>query len=230
MLEDDDDQVLIPEKSQRHIYWNKKIKNILVGTSILMTILLSLSFLLSTLIFGQMNRYIFRIETSEKIDVGIVFGAGITPDGKPYKELQARLDVAADALEAGIVKKLILSGDNRFLNYNEPDAMKDYLVSKRSLPEDSLQVDYAGRSTYETCERASKIFSVKKAILFSASSHLPRAIYTCRSFGIESYGIGNDVEANNATRRELIARLKALFNIYIKGENTLLGEPIDLNL
>ncbi|MDO8265755.1 MAG: ElyC/SanA/YdcF family protein [Candidatus Saccharibacteria bacterium] len=172
---------------------------------------------------------IMNPSTQNYAKIGIVFGSGVDHEGKPYKELQARLDSAAETLEAGIVDKLIVSGDNRFLNYNEPIAMTKYLVEEKGIDATKIQPDYAGRSTYETCERAAKIFSVKKAILFSANSHLPRAIFTCRSFGIESYGIGNNAEANNATRRELLAKIKSMFNVYIYGEKTILGDPIEIN-
>jgi len=161
-------------------------------------------------------------------EVGLVFGSGITIKGRPYKELEARLDSAAEALKNGVVNKLILSGDNRFENYNEPDAMINYLVDVKNIDRDKLQPDYAGRSTYESCERASKVFQVRKIILFSANSHLPRALFTCRSFGIESYGVGNNVEASNATRREFLAKAKSVFNVYIYGEKSILGDPIPL--
>lgn len=200
-------------------------------------VILSLVFLFvfGTIVFcniyvGSFRKYILKnpnIENYAKI--GIIFGSGVDNEGRPYKELQARLDSAAEALEMGIVERLIVSGDNRFLNYNEPIAMTKYLVEEKGIDESKIQPDYAGRSTYETCERAAKIFSVKKAILFSANSHLSRAIFTCRSFGIESYGIGNNAEANNATRRELLAKVKSMFNVYIYGEKTILGDPIEIN-
>ena len=209
---------------------NRSLLNILLIIASFGILFFTLIFFLSTILMGRMNRYILGDDTSITAPVGIVFGAGITPQGRPYTELQARLDDAADALRKGRIQKVILSGDNRFLNYNEPEAMKAYLIDDKGVSDSQLQVDYAGRSTYETCERASKIFSVRKAILFSAKSHLPRAIFTCRSFGIESFGIGNDKEANNASRREPIARLKALFNIYLIGEETILGDKIDLGI
>lgn len=162
------------------------------------------------------------------IAVGLVLGSGITNDGRPYQELQGRLDVAADAIEQGYVKKLVLSGDNRFENYNEPEAMKRYLMDSRQIAENKLQVDYAGRSSYESCERAAKVFGLKEMIIFSAQSHLSRAIFLCRHFGIESYGLASTVEANNSRRRELLARGKAVFNVYIYGEKTILGKPIEL--
>ena len=161
-------------------------------------------------------------------EVGLVLGAGINNNGKPYKELQARLDVAAEALNAGTVNKLILSGDNRFKNYDEPTAMQNYLIDTKHIAKDKLVRDFAGRSTYESCERAAKIFDLKKVIIFSAASHLPRAAYLCRHFGIETYGIASNLEANNSTRRELLARVKAVYNIHIRGEATVLGAPISL--
>jgi vancomycin permeability regulator SanA len=193
--------------------------------------------LLATIMFSYIyvGRYGSRVispETiaSKNIPVGIVFGAGISTDNKPYKELQARLDVAADALKNGSIQKLILSGDNRFENYNEPDVMVAYLTDERGIEKEKLQPDYAGRSSYETCERAAKIFGVKRAILFSAGSHLPRAVFLCKHFGIDAYGVSSGLEANNAFRREFLARNKAVFNAYLLGEQTVLGEKIDLQV
>lgn len=184
---------------------------------------------------GSYKKYVLTGDISASIrknggpgQIGIVFGSGITKDGKPYKELQGRLDTAADALNRGDVWSLVLTGDNRFKNYDEPTAMKNYLVDVRHVNPDHLQLDFAGRSTYESCERASKIFEIPQAILFSAPSHLPRAIFTCRKFGIKAYGVPAGGDANNATRREFLARTKAVFNIYIKGENTILGDPIPM--
>ncbi len=165
---------------------------------------------------------------SKQVSVGLVLGAGITKDGKPYRELQSRLDVAADALQRGEVSHLILSGDNRFKSYDEPTAMKNYLVSQRHINPDVLQPDYAGRSTYESCERAAKVFNLQKTIIFSAESHLPRAIYLCRNFGIDAYGVASTAEANNAVRREMLARVKAVLNVYVYGEDTILGPSIPL--
>lgn len=162
------------------------------------------------------------------ISVGLVLGAGVDKQGRPYKELRARLDVAAAALQRGDVDKLILSGDNRFKFYDEPTAMKKYLMQTYGIASTKLQPDFAGRSTYESCQRAAQVFEQKRLVLFSAQTHLPRAIYLCRHFGIETYGIASTLEANNAVRREAVARVKAVYNVYVKGEPTILGTPIHI--
>lgn len=208
----------------------KKLLVLLSG----LVILGSLLFLMLVHVFiGQNRQYILnpRDEAAiweKHIVVGIVLGAGINADGKPYRELQARLDLAAEALNKGYVDKLILSGDNRSDSYNEPQAMKNYLINSKHLLASQLQVDNAGRSSYESCERASKVFGIRQTIIFSARSHLPRAIFLCRHFGVEAYGIASEIEANNSLRREILAGGKALFNVYIYGEKTILGEPISL--
>lgn len=180
------------------------------------------------LVIAHDRRYIVPANSKLHAQVGLVLGAGITKSGKPFKELQARLDVAAAALNKGQVDKLLLSGDNRFKNYNEPDAMKNYLVRVKHVSPGKLQPDYGGRSTYESCERARKIFGLNETIIYSARTHLPRAIYLCRHFGITAYGISSGVEANNGFRRELLADVKAIFNVYVLGPHTVLGSPIHL--
>ena len=179
-----------------------------------------------TVIVQRDRVYITNLQDAKHQRAGIVLGSGVTPKGKPYRELQARLDVAAQAINNGLVDKLLLSGDNRQRNYDEPDAMWRYMVNTLHVPASKLQVDYAGRSTYESCDRAARVFGIRSAMIFSAESHLPRAIYLCRHLGVEAYGISSGVEANNSFRRELLARVKAVFNIYIYGEQTILGHQI----
>ena len=196
-----------------------------------------LSFVLIYRSIGSYDRYIYsldQIDSQKDIpSTGIVFGAGIEKDGTPSSLLKERLDKAAEAYQKGVVSTLLVSGDNRFLNYNEPQAMKEYLITEKSVPESNIQQDFAGRSTYETCERASKIFQVKRALLFTESTHLPRALYLCRHFSIEAYGIKTDgVIAGELLegqkRREVLARIKAFYNVHINGEPTVLGDPIPL--
>jgi vancomycin permeability regulator SanA len=182
----------------------------------------------STLVIDSYGKYILAPNTSRHMAIGIVLGAGVTKSGKPFRELQARLDVAAAAIQQGTVDSLILSGDNSVKTYDEPGAMMRYLTDVKHISKAKLQPDYAGRSTYESCERASKIFGLGQTIIFSAASHLLRAIYLCRHFGIESYGMASHIEANNSGRREVLARVKAFYNVYIRGEKTILGAPISI--
>lgn len=127
--------------------------------------------------------------------VAIVFGAGLSRNGTPLPYLRARLDLARQLYEDGSVRVVLVSGDNRRANYNEPDAMREYLVDS-GLPADKVVADYAGFDTYSTCIRAQRIFGVEAAILVSQSYHLPRAVATCRSVGVDAWGVGDSSAAS----------------------------------
>lgn len=171
-------------------------------------------------------------EIANDIRVGIVFGGGVGID-RPSTIVQDRLDTAKSLLDRGYVDVLLLSGDNSATDYNEPQVMYDYLI-QQGISSDKLQRDFAGRSTYATCERASKIFGVSSAVLVSQDTHLPRAIYLCRHFDIDAYGVIAKTEVRKRTWvyqrvREALARVKASYNIYFIGEDTILGDPIPIN-
>lgn len=197
--------------------------------SLVIPIALILISLISYVYIGRFNRYI--VTEPDSFEVAVVLGGGIR-NGRPLPLLRDRLDKAKQLLDDGIVNKLLLSGDNRFENYNEPAAMYQYLLSA-GVNESQLQTDYAGRSTYETCERAHRIFGLKKALFVSEDTHLPRVLYLCRHFGIEAYGVKSNGTAASGLLigqrwREVLARNKAIINVYIVGENTVLGDPIEL--
>jgi SanA protein len=126
--------------------------------------------------------------------IAIVFGAGLTRQGLPTPYLHDRVATAVTLYQQGKVKKLLMSGDNRSMGYNEPEAMKTLAVSLGVPPQD-IAADYAGLRTYDTCYRARFVFGVGRALLVSQSYHLPRAVFTCAALGI-------DVDAVSANRRQ----------------------------
>ncbi len=162
--------------------------------------------------------------------VAIVFGAGLWRDGSPTPVLQDRVATAVELYQTGKVEKLLLSGDNRFLHYNEPAAMQR-LALALGVPEEDLVLDYAGRRTYDTCYRARAIFGVEQAILVTQAFHLPRAIYTCNQLGVEAVGVRADRRPYPRTSmlywnvRELLATLTALLDVHLLHPLPVLGQP-----
>lgn len=160
----------------------------------------------------------------------LVLGGGVSPDGTPRLLLKNRLDAAVTAYNLGGVEHIIVSGDNRYDHYNEPLAMKNYLLQQQ-IPASAIQEDFAGRSTYESCERAAKIFGLTNVTIVSQRSHLARALYLCDQFGLKAVGLAApDVSSISSSQkvRELFANVKAVGNVYFIGEKTILGEPIQL--
>ena len=123
--------------------------------------------------------------------VALVLGALVYPDGTPSPFLAARLDVAHRLYQAGKVQVVVVSGDNMAKEYNEPEAMRTYLVNA-GMPAEKVVADYAGFDTYDSCARALRIFGVENLILVTQSYHLPRAVATCRALGVDATGVGDE--------------------------------------
>ena len=123
--------------------------------------------------------------------VAIVFGAGLTRSGDATPILKDRVATAAELYFSGKVQKLLMSGDNSTVNYNEPEAMRRYALIL-GVPDSDIVLDYAGRRTYDTCYRAGVIFGVKDAILVTQKFHLPRALFLCNVLGVNASGVVAD--------------------------------------
>ncbi len=176
---------------------------------------------------------IYSAEQAPSTKVAIVFGAGLQRDGSPSPVLSDRVEAAVNLYLDGKVDKLLMSGDNRFVDYNEPGAMRAYAVSL-GVPEEDIVLDYAGRRTYDTCYRAKYIFQIDKAILVTQSYHLPRALFICNQIGVKSVGVSADLRTymNSSlfswNMRELPASLVALWEVWISHPLPVMGdvEPI----
>lgn len=176
---------------------------------------------------------IFTVESVPADKAAIVFGAGLDRDGTPSPVLRDRVATAAELYFQGKVTKLLMSGDNRFLDYNEPGSMQAYAVSL-GVPEEDIVLDYAGRRTYDTCYRAKEIFGLDEAILVTQGYHLPRAIFTCSGLGLSVTGVKSDLRTYKSDTellwsvRELVASSVAVWQVWISHPLPVLGdkEPI----
>jgi len=152
-------------------------------------------------------------------DIAIVFGAGVLPDGTPTPYLKERISTAVALYKAGKVNSLLMTGDNSTSHYNEPVHMRDYAIHLGMDPS-SIVLDYAGYSTYDSCWRARHIFGVASAVVVTQAYHVPRALATCRSFGMDAVGVSAQHMARDFTLayliREVVATDKAVFQMVRK--------------
>lgn len=176
---------------------------------------------------------VYEIEDIPAKRAAIIFGAGLWRDGSPTPVLRDRIQAGAELYFAEKVEKLLMSGDNRFINYDEPTAMKDYAI-KLGVPASDIVLDFAGRRTYDTCYRAKEIFGLDSAILVTQEFHLSRALYICDALGVDSTGINGDRRTYLKrsrlywNTREALATLTAFVDLYITHPIPVLGkfEPI----
>jgi len=148
--------------------------------------------------------------------IAIVFGAKVWENGEPSHALYDRVITAVELYRAGRVKKILMSGDNRSENYDEPSAMKATAI-KLGVPASDVVLDFAGRRTYDTCFRAKEIFQVQRAIVVTQQFHQARAIYLCNSLGVDSIGITANRRRYEGESywafREFFSRASAWFEI-----------------
>ncbi len=172
---------------------------------------------------------VYSVEDVPAERAAVVFGAGLWRDGSPTPVLRDRVQAASELYFQGKVEKLLMSGDNRFVDYDEPTAMKNYAL-ELGVPEEVIVLDYAGRRTYDTCYRAKEIFGLEKAILVTQEFHLSRALYICDALGLESAGINADRRTYRKisrlywNMREAIATAAALWDVHVKHPLPVLGE------
>jgi SanA protein len=154
--------------------------------------------------------------TVTKNSTALVLGAGILDNTDPSAVLKNRLNKSIELYNNGQVKYILVSGDNRAQNYNEPRVMRNYLVAA-GIPDEAIVVDFAGTRTIESCWRAKNVFNASEIVVITQNFHLPRATYLCRQFGLQV----KPLEAKNASYRgglegfirEIFASWSAIFDV-----------------
>ncbi|HEX2988342.1 MAG TPA: ElyC/SanA/YdcF family protein [Chloroflexota bacterium] len=164
--------------------------------------------------------------------VAIVFGAGLQVDGSPSWMLADRVDAAAGLYEAGKVQRILMTGDNSSIGYNEVAAMKQRAIEK-GVPADKVNLDYAGFRTYDSCYRARAVFGITKAVLVTQRYHLPRALFLARAFGVDAVGLvaGRDYYPRQEyyDAREAAAMSVSWYEVNVTHPlPRYLGDPVDL--
>jgi len=181
----------------------------------------------------RFSQQMYNADSAPAERVAVVFGAGLQRDGSASPVLWDRVATAAALYHSGKVSKLLLSGDNRFLNYNEPQAMYDAAL-ELGVPANALVMDYAGRSTYDTCYRAHAIFGLTRAVLVTQAFHLPRALYLCDALGLQTVGVEADRRPYLQRSelfwkvREIFATAAAWWDVNVARPVPVLGDPIPI--
>lgn len=173
--------------------------------------------------------------TGDQHRVAIVFGAGLGPGGLPSPLLDDRLRAAEELYRRGIVDRLLMTGDNSTAGHNEPGAMRRASLA-RGIPEEVIAVDYGGRRTWDSCQRARVIFGIEHAVVVSSDFHRARTVATCRAAGVRVDGATGASTRKYGLRertgwhtRELAASWRAMWDAWIDHPDVpVKGDPIDI--
>jgi SanA protein len=151
------------------------------------------------------------------VEVAIVPGALVEPDGDMSAMLAARVEQASRLWHAGKVEKILVSGDHGSWKYDEPDTMRKALVRDGVAPEDVFE-DHAGFDTWATMVRAREIFGVREAVVVTQGFHMGRALFLADEAGIEASGLTADLrpwgfQGRKSSVREVLSRVKAVADV-----------------
>ena len=157
----------------------------------------------------------------------LILGAGVLSDREPTRVLEARLEAGLELYREGKGSWFLVSGDNRAHNYNEPQAMRKWLM-KRGVPPQLVISDFAGRRTYDSLKRAQAVFGLNRVIIVTSDFHLARALFLARRLGLDAYGVPASIEVMSLNKRvgfwirEYVARHLATWDAWFP-PSTMLG-------
>jgi len=166
----------------------------------------------------ERERIVSEIESLKPASVAIILGASVHADHTPSTMLYDRVRAAVELLRAKKVEYLLLSGDTRQANYNEVLGMQKAALELGAAP-NSLLLDVGGSHTFDSCYHAKAYFGFVSAIVVTQRFHLPRAMFLCRSLGIQVEGFAADRSRYRDSWkwkvREVFAWILALADVYV---------------
>lgn len=204
---------------------------IFIFSVMIVTVSIIMSINYYVLSFSNANYY-YDVDWLDKYYVWLVFWASVIWNSIPSDILKDRLKVAYEAYIDWKIEKIIVSWDNSYLDYNEPKAMKKYLI-ELWVDDDDIYLDYAWFDTYDSLYRAKYIFGVDTLVLFTQDFHLKRAMYIGQKLWLNTIWVETNLQKylkqDYYNRRELFARIKAFLNVEIfKPESKYLWDKIEI--
>ena len=130
----------------------------------------------------------------------------------PY--FTSRMDATALLYHHGEIKKIIVSGE-KSQGYDEPFAMKNYLVYQEGVPESIIIEDPKGFKTQSSISNCKNIYQQNDVIIVSQGFHNLRALFYARNNDMNALGFdAQDVLSNQSyyrnQSREFLARVVAV--------------------
>lgn len=150
-------------------------------------------------------------------------------NGKRNLYYTNRIKAAVELYNHNKVDFIIVSGDNRNRNYNEPITMYNDLIAA-GIPNKKIILDYAGFRTLDSVVRGKEVFGQDKFTIVSQAFHNQRAIYIARKKGIEAIAFNaEDTSGKLAFKvqtREIAARILVVIDMLTSKQPYFLGEKV----
>ena len=172
------------------------------------------------------------IQQIAKNRVGLLLGTSkFSNNGEINLYYKYRIDAAVELFNSGKIDFILVSGDNRKKNYNEPVTIKNDLIAQ-GIPESKIFLDFAGFRTLDSVIRAKEIFGQDSITFISQRFHNERAIFIARRKKLTAIGFNaKDVNVYYGFRtriRELLARDKMIIDLIFNKKSKFLGDKIQI--
>jgi SanA protein len=178
---------------------------------------------------GPATKDVAKVPAAE---AALVLGAQVYTNGKPSIMLADRVHAAEALYRARKVKKILVSGDHGRWSYDEPGTMRRMLLAD-GVPARDIFTDHAGFDTWDSAQRARRVFDVRSAVVVTQGFHMARALFDARRAGLHVTGFLADRRdygkvMDKLVAREAIARVKALGEAAVGAGPKFLGVQIPI--
>ncbi len=200
----------------------RKVKDILKLSFGLLELLVLLMMFANIWVFALTNgRTYTKISKIPPRETALVLGTSPkTMGGNANPYFITRMDAAALLYHHGKINKIIVSGE-KSRGYDEPSAMKNYLIYQEGVPSKIIRKDYRGLSTRESIERCKELYGENEVIIVSQGFHNFRALFFARNakmnaLGFDAQDISRPESYYRNQFREFFARVLAV-SYYLLG-------------
>ena len=144
-------------------------------------------------------------------EVGLLLGTSpttIKDDANIYYNY--RIDAAVKLYKAKKISKILISGDGRRKNYDEPKYMRRDLI-KRGIPANKIILDKQGLRTFDSVKRAKEVYGYSEFTVISQKFHNERAIFLAGHKDIDAIGFNAKDAPNQKGKSAKKMRIRELF-------------------
>jgi SanA protein len=199
----------------------------LMATALLLLLAMEVSIWLST-----RSKIYDSIEKLPVNKVGLILGTSkYLRDGSANQYYKSRIEAAVELYKKGKIEILLISGDNRTRQYNEPVTMRKDLVAA-GIPVEKIVLDYAGFRTFDSVIRSNKVFGQKSITVISQPFQNQRAIFIANFENLDAVAYNaKDVGFSQGIwvqLRERLARVKMVIDLLFGADPYFLGEPVSI--
>ena len=153
-------------------------------------------------------------------EVGLLLGTSPrTKDGHANIYYTYRVEAAVKLYKAKKIGRILISGDGREKNYDEPKYIRRDLI-KRGIPANKIILDRKGLRTFDSVIRAKEVYGYSEFTVISQKFHNERAVFLAGHNDMDAIGFNAKDAPNQKGKsakrmriRELLAKVKVFTDL-----------------